>query len=161
MTSDASLAQARQAENEIQHGKWRGPLWIPSLKDLFDTADICDHCGKRAVQGPGSNRRRGGRAQIESRRRVLLGPTWSSSYGGNARQFVLWRGNMESITQSGRPVGGLRRQSLPGLLRRLVPDGGLDPPAGVVVWNCRPETHVRIGQTRGVIPFLVVITSVR
>src|SRR6202034_3063101 len=37
-----ALTQAREAENEIQHGNWRGPLHgIPlGLKDLIDTAGI-------------------------------------------------------------------------------------------------------------------------
>jgi aspartyl-tRNA(Asn)/glutamyl-tRNA(Gln) amidotransferase subunit A len=42
VTSDSALAQARQAEKEIQRGQWRGPLHgIPlALKDLIDTAGI-------------------------------------------------------------------------------------------------------------------------
>jgi aspartyl-tRNA(Asn)/glutamyl-tRNA(Gln) amidotransferase subunit A len=40
--ADSALAQARQAEAEIQHGRWRGPLHgIPvALKDLVDTAGV-------------------------------------------------------------------------------------------------------------------------
>lgn len=40
VTADLALAQARQAEAEIQRGQWRGPLHgIPlGLKDLVDTA---------------------------------------------------------------------------------------------------------------------------
>jgi aspartyl-tRNA(Asn)/glutamyl-tRNA(Gln) amidotransferase subunit A len=40
--ADSALAAARQAETEIQHGEWRGPLHgIPvGLKDLIDTAGI-------------------------------------------------------------------------------------------------------------------------
>ncbi len=42
VTADAALAQARQAEKEIQSGQWRGPLHgIPlALKDLIDTAGV-------------------------------------------------------------------------------------------------------------------------
>jgi aspartyl-tRNA(Asn)/glutamyl-tRNA(Gln) amidotransferase subunit A len=42
VTPDAALAQAREAEAEIQRGKYRGSLHgIPiALKDLFDTAGI-------------------------------------------------------------------------------------------------------------------------
>jgi aspartyl-tRNA(Asn)/glutamyl-tRNA(Gln) amidotransferase subunit A len=42
VTADSALAQARQAEAEIQRGNWRGPLHgIPlGLKDLSDTAGI-------------------------------------------------------------------------------------------------------------------------
>src|ERR1044071_7455874 len=42
VTAEAALAQAREAEAEIQRGHWRGPLHgIPiALKDLFDTAGV-------------------------------------------------------------------------------------------------------------------------
>jgi aspartyl-tRNA(Asn)/glutamyl-tRNA(Gln) amidotransferase subunit A len=42
VTADMAVAEARQAEAEIQRGKWRGPLHgIPvALKDLFDTAAV-------------------------------------------------------------------------------------------------------------------------
>ena len=42
ITAESALAQAREAESEIQRGRWRGPLHgIPiALKDLFDTAGV-------------------------------------------------------------------------------------------------------------------------
>jgi aspartyl-tRNA(Asn)/glutamyl-tRNA(Gln) amidotransferase subunit A len=42
VTADSALAEARQAEAEIQHDHWRGPLHgIPiALKDLIDTAGV-------------------------------------------------------------------------------------------------------------------------
>jgi aspartyl-tRNA(Asn)/glutamyl-tRNA(Gln) amidotransferase subunit A len=42
LTADSALAQAREAEAEVQRGNWRGPLHgIPiALKDLFDTAGV-------------------------------------------------------------------------------------------------------------------------
>jgi aspartyl-tRNA(Asn)/glutamyl-tRNA(Gln) amidotransferase subunit A len=42
VTADSALAQAREAESEIQQGHWRGPLHgIPiALKDLVDTAGV-------------------------------------------------------------------------------------------------------------------------
>src|SRR6478609_3252419 len=42
VTEDTALAQAREAESEVQRGRWRGPLHgIPvALKDLFDTAGV-------------------------------------------------------------------------------------------------------------------------
>jgi len=47
VTADSALAQARQAEAEIQRGEWRGPLHgIPlALKDLIDTAGILTTAG--------------------------------------------------------------------------------------------------------------------
>src|SRR5579883_750723 len=42
VTADLAMKTAQQAESEIQHNRWRGPLHgIPiALKDLFDTAGI-------------------------------------------------------------------------------------------------------------------------
>ncbi len=42
VTADSALAQAREAEADIQRGRWRGPLHgIPiALKDLVDTAGV-------------------------------------------------------------------------------------------------------------------------
>jgi aspartyl-tRNA(Asn)/glutamyl-tRNA(Gln) amidotransferase subunit A len=42
VTADSALAEARHAEAEIQHDRWRGPLHgIPiALKDLVDTAGV-------------------------------------------------------------------------------------------------------------------------
>jgi len=42
VTAESALAQAREAEAEVQRGRWRGPLHgIPiGLKDLFDTGGV-------------------------------------------------------------------------------------------------------------------------
>src|SRR4029450_5184329 len=42
VTADSAMAEARQAEVEVQHDRWRGPLHgIPiALKDLIDTAGV-------------------------------------------------------------------------------------------------------------------------
>jgi aspartyl-tRNA(Asn)/glutamyl-tRNA(Gln) amidotransferase subunit A len=42
VTSEAALAQARDAETEIRRGRWRGPLHgVPiALKDIVDTKDL-------------------------------------------------------------------------------------------------------------------------
>jgi aspartyl-tRNA(Asn)/glutamyl-tRNA(Gln) amidotransferase subunit A len=42
VTAESALATAREAEAEVQRGRWRGPLHgIPiALKDLFDTAGV-------------------------------------------------------------------------------------------------------------------------
>jgi aspartyl-tRNA(Asn)/glutamyl-tRNA(Gln) amidotransferase subunit A len=42
VTADSALQQAREAESQIQHGAWRGPLHgVPlALKDLIDTAGV-------------------------------------------------------------------------------------------------------------------------
>jgi len=42
ITAESALAQAHEAEAQVQRGKWRGPLHgMPiALKDLFDTAGV-------------------------------------------------------------------------------------------------------------------------
>jgi aspartyl-tRNA(Asn)/glutamyl-tRNA(Gln) amidotransferase subunit A len=42
IVADQALERARQAENEIQHGRWRGPLHgVPvGIKDFCDTATV-------------------------------------------------------------------------------------------------------------------------
>src|SRR5215469_3284959 len=66
VTADSALAQAREAEAEIQRGSWKGPLHgIPiALKDLVDTAGVrttaatlwCRACGPRNHMKIGESR---------------------------------------------------------------------------------------------------------
>jgi len=42
VTADQAMAQAREAEGDVQRGRWRGPLHgIPvGIKDNIDTANV-------------------------------------------------------------------------------------------------------------------------
>jgi aspartyl-tRNA(Asn)/glutamyl-tRNA(Gln) amidotransferase subunit A len=52
VTAEAALSSARQAESEIQHGHWKGPLHgIPiALKDIVDTAGVRTTAGSGVFQ---------------------------------------------------------------------------------------------------------------
>jgi len=88
VTHDAALAQAREAEREIQRGRWRGRLHgIPiALKDLFDTAGIKTTAASALFKGriPAED------AEVVRRLKaagaVLIGKTnmVEFAYGGNA-----------------------------------------------------------------------------
>ncbi len=53
VTADFALAQARQAENEIQQGHWRGPLHgVPlGLKDLLDQTGVATTAASNVLKG--------------------------------------------------------------------------------------------------------------
>ncbi len=53
VTAESALEQARQAENEIQQGRWRGPLHgVPiGLKDLLDQTDVPTTAASNVLKG--------------------------------------------------------------------------------------------------------------
>ncbi len=67
LTRELALQQARQADQEIAAGKYRGPLHgIPwGAKDLLDTAGIRDHLWRGAVSRSRARERCGGGAAAE------------------------------------------------------------------------------------------------
>ena len=88
VTADSALVEARAAEDEIVHGKWRGPLHgIPiGLKDLIDTAGVRTTCASALHE----NRAPTEDAEIVRRLRqagaVFLGKTnlHEFAYGGSS-----------------------------------------------------------------------------
>ena len=88
ITADSALAQAREAENEIQHGKWRGPLHgIPvALKDLFDTAGIKTTAGSALFKDRIPTEDAEVVRRLKNAGAVLVGKTnmVEFAYGGNS-----------------------------------------------------------------------------
>ena len=88
VTSDDSLAEARQAEGEIQRGRWRGPLHgIPiALKDLFDTARVRTTAGSAVFKDRVPTQDAEVVRRLKAAGAVLLGKTnmVEFAYGGNA-----------------------------------------------------------------------------
>jgi aspartyl-tRNA(Asn)/glutamyl-tRNA(Gln) amidotransferase subunit A len=88
VTTDSALAQAREAENEIQRGKWRGPLQgIPiALKDLLDTAGVKTTAGSAVFKDRIPTEDAEVVRKLKEAGAVLLGKTnmVEFGYGGNS-----------------------------------------------------------------------------
>src|SRR6266568_1786596 len=108
VTADAALAGARQAEAEIQHDRWRGPLHgIPiALKDLIDTAGV----RTTAASGLFKDRIPTQDAEIVRRLRlagaVIVGKNnlHEFAYGGSS--LVSHFGEVHNPWSAGRIAGG-------------------------------------------------------
>ncbi len=88
VTRDTALARARQAEEEIQRGQWRGPLHgIPiALKDLFDTAGVKTTAGSRVFEHRVPDRDAEVVRRLDAAGAVIVGKTnmVEFAYGSNA-----------------------------------------------------------------------------
>jgi aspartyl-tRNA(Asn)/glutamyl-tRNA(Gln) amidotransferase subunit A len=88
VTPDSALTQAKEAETEIQRGKWRGPLHgIPvALKDLFDTAGVRTTAGSELFKDRVPTEDAEVVRKLKAAGAVLLGKTnmVEFAYGGNS-----------------------------------------------------------------------------
>ena len=121
VTSDLSLAQAREAESEIQRGKWRGPLHgIPiALKDLFDTAGIKTTAGSALFKDRIPTEDADVVRRLKAAGTVLLGKTnmVEFAYGGNAA--VSYFGAVHNPWSLDRNPGGSSSGSAAAIASRL------------------------------------------
>ncbi len=108
ITAESALAQAREAESEVQRGRWRGPLHgIPiALKDLFDTA------GVRTTAGSALFKDRVPKEDAEVVRRlkaagaVLLGKTNMHEFAYGGTSAVSYFGAVHNPWEIDRVAGG-------------------------------------------------------
>jgi len=88
ITAESALSQAREAEDEVQHGKWRGPLHgIPiALKDLFDTAGVRTTAASGVFKDRIPKKDAGVVRRLKATGAVLLGKTnmHEFAYGGTS-----------------------------------------------------------------------------
>lgn len=108
VTGESALAEARQAEGEIQRGEWRGALHgIPvAVKDLIDTA------GVRTTSGSALHKDRIPKEDAEVVRRlrqagaVIVGKNnlHEFAYGGSS--LISYFGDMHNPWDLGRITGG-------------------------------------------------------
>jgi aspartyl-tRNA(Asn)/glutamyl-tRNA(Gln) amidotransferase subunit A len=108
VTSELAMNAAREAESEIQHKKWRGPLHgVPiAVKDLFDTAGI------RTTAGSGVFKDRVPVQDAEVIRRlksagaVLVGKTNMHEFAFGGSSLVTYFGGVHNPWELGHIAGG-------------------------------------------------------
>ena len=83
---DAALAEARRAEREIVHGRWRGPLHgLPfAAKDLIMSAHLRTTMGSRIFEGFTPERDALAISRLRARGAILAGKTTTSEFGHKA-----------------------------------------------------------------------------
>ena len=121
MLADSALADARRAEQEIQHGKYRGPLHgIPiGLKDLLDTAGVPTTAASAQYKGriPTED------AEVVRRLRaagaIILGKQnlHEFAYGGSS--MISYYGEVHNPWDAARIAGGSSGGSAAGVAAGL------------------------------------------
>jgi aspartyl-tRNA(Asn)/glutamyl-tRNA(Gln) amidotransferase subunit A len=158
--ADAALTQARQAEKEIQHGQWRGPLHgIPlALKDIIDTAGVRTTAASALFKGRVSTDDAEVVCRLKDAGAVLLGKQnlHEFAYGGSS--VVSYYGAVHNAWSPAYIPGGSSGGSATALAAGLCygalgtdTGGSIREPAALCgVVGLKP-TYGRVS-TRGVIP---------
>ena len=160
VTADSALADAQQAEVEIQRGQWRGPLHgVPvSVKDLIDTAGVRTTAGSalHATRVPNSD------AEVVRRLRnagaVIVGKNNLHEFAYGASSLISHFGAMHNPWDCGRITGGSSGGSAASVPAGLVYSaigtdtaGSIREPAALCGCVGLKPTYGRVS-SRGVIP---------
>ena len=108
VTAEGALASAREAEAEIQRGRWRGPLHgIPiALKDLFDTAGVRTTAGSGVFQDRIPSEDAEVVRRLKAAGAVLLGKTNLHEFAYGATSAVSHFGAVRNPWDIARIAGG-------------------------------------------------------
>src|ERR1700731_1706831 len=121
ITAESAMQQARDAEAEVQRGKWRGPLHgVPiALKDLFDTAGV----RTTAASGVFKDRIPTEDAEVVRRLKVagavLLGKTNMQEFAFGGSSIVSYFGAVHNPWELSHIAGGSSGGSAAALAAEL------------------------------------------
>jgi aspartyl-tRNA(Asn)/glutamyl-tRNA(Gln) amidotransferase subunit A len=160
VTPDSALAQAREAEAEIQKGHWRGPLHgIPvALKDLVDTSGV----RTTAASGLFKDRIPTEDAEVVRRLRmggaVLLGKLNMHEFAYGGSSVISYFGPVRNVWAPDHSAGGSSAGSAVAVAAQLCfgaigsdTGGSIRQPAGYCGIVGLKPTYGRVS-TRGAIP---------
>lgn len=160
VASESAMAEAQAAENEIQHGVWRGPLHgIPiSLKDLIDAAGLPTTAASAALR----NQVRTEDAELTRRLRqagaviIAKDNLHEFAYGGSS--LISHFGEVHNPWDRGRITGGSSGGSAAAVAARMSyaaigtdTAGSIREPAALCGCVGLKPTYGRVS-ARGVIP---------
>src|SRR5579884_1808624 len=108
VTADLAMKTAQQAESEIQHNRWRGPLHgIPiALKDLFDTAGIKTTAGSALFKDRVPEHDAEVVRRLKTAGAVILGKTNMHEFAFGGSSLVTAFGGVHNPWDAGRIAGG-------------------------------------------------------
>src|SRR5205809_5711581 len=108
VTRDVAIKSAQEAESEIQHKKWRGPLHgVPvAVKDLFDTAGIKTTAGSAVFKDRLPDKDAEVIRKLKTAGAVLVGKTNMHEFAFGGSSLVTYFGGVHNPWDLGRIAGG-------------------------------------------------------
>jgi aspartyl-tRNA(Asn)/glutamyl-tRNA(Gln) amidotransferase subunit A len=121
VTRESALAEARAAEAEMQHGRWRGPLHgIPiALKDLFDTAGVRTTAGSAVFKDRVPTEDAEVVRRLKAAGAVLLGKTNMHEFAFGGSSLVTYFGGVHNPWERAHIAGGSSGGSAAAVAGRL------------------------------------------
>jgi aspartyl-tRNA(Asn)/glutamyl-tRNA(Gln) amidotransferase subunit A len=108
VTPDLAMKSAREAESEIQHNRWRGPLHgVPvAVKDLFDTAGVRTTAASALFKDRVPEQDAEVIRKLKTAGTVLLGKTNMHEFAFGGTSLVSYFGGVHNPWELGHIAGG-------------------------------------------------------